>query len=141
GHYYADRIRSATHLAFYDRTYDHAELQRPYNDLRLAIDDWDRLAEVADNHFGFVTELIRMGVNHFQWKEEGRMLALDLDQINKLELDYEKLPSSPAFHPTIGHVPLFKAKPHEAVILNASVVGLTRPRRPHGLSVFYRNSA
>ncbi len=140
GRYYADRIRSATHLAFYERTRDHAEVQAAYRDLRQAIDHWDHLAEVADAHFGFVPDLIRMGVNRFQWKDESRTLEVDLNQIDKLELEYANFPDSPAYHPAIGHVPPFKLRPGKPFVVNASITGLSVRRRPNGLSIFYRNS-
>lgn len=137
GRYYAARIRSVTHLEFYNRTGQHDELTASYRDLQKAIAHWDRLSQIADEHFGFVPELIRMGVNQFRWKEEGRTLALDLDQINKLEMDYAKLTQSwrqPSF---FGHVPPFKAKPGQPLVLNVS---LPSSRSPHGVSLFYRNS-
>src|SRR5262249_28073563 len=67
--------------------------------------------------------------------------ALDLDHIDKLELEYAKLPDSPAYHPAIGHVPPLKIKPEEPFVINVSVTGLSPRRRPGGLSVFYRNSS
>src|SRR5579864_7384324 len=36
GRYYRDRILSATHLQFYERTYDHSELTQAYQYLQSA---------------------------------------------------------------------------------------------------------
>lgn len=60
--YYRDRIRSATHLAFYQRTTDHQELVQASDDMRRAVGDWDRLSDITEAHFGYVPEYIRMGV-------------------------------------------------------------------------------
>ena len=140
GRYYADRIRSVTHLEFYVRTYAHEELAASYHDLEKAIEHWAELSKAADEHFGFVPDLIRLGVNRFRWQDEGRTLAVDLDQINKLELEYLKLPLPPHTELVLGHVPPRKARPGLPVTLNISIGGQTSSRHPKAISLFYRNS-
>jgi len=138
--YYGDRIRSVTHLEFYHRTYHHAELAAAYQDLQHSIQHWDQLAEIADGHFGFVPDTIRMGVNRFRWREEGRSLGVDLDDINRLELEYARLPQTLRYRAVIGHVPPAKAKPGRDLSLSASLTLMrTSSQNPSGLSLFYRN--
>ena len=74
--YYRDRIRSVTHLEFYRRTFQHSELTAAYDGLHAAMADWDNLSTVTEQHYGYVPELIRMGVNRFYWRDEGRTLGV-----------------------------------------------------------------
>ena len=94
GRYYRDRILSATHLRFYERTFDHPELTQAYEYMQRAVSDWDHLSDVTEEHFGFVPEYIRMGVKDFRWRDEGRSLGVDLDQLNNLETAFRRLPAT-----------------------------------------------
>lgn len=135
--YYRDRILSATHLQFYEKTYHHPELTQAYEYMKSAVEDWDRLSAVNEQHFGFVPEYIRMGVKDFHWREEGRSLGADLEQLNNLELAYRQLPHQQGAGVVIGHVPRLKAEPGKALTLEATYA--TASDDPH-VYVFYRNS-
>jgi hypothetical protein len=140
GRYYADRIRSAVHLEFYLRTYAHAELAQSFRDLQKAVSHWDELARAADGHFGYIPDLIRMGVNRFRWTDEGRSLGADLDQLNRLELEYLKLPLPPRYSLTLGHVPPAKARPGKPLSLEISIGGEASNRQPKAVDLLFRNS-
>jgi hypothetical protein len=137
GRYYRDRILSATHLEFYERTYDHPELTQAYEYMKRATEDWDRLSDMTEEHFGFVPEYIRMGVKDFRWRDEGKSLGVDLDQLNNLELAYQRLPHQEGVGVVIGHVPPLKAEPGKALTLTATYA--TASDYPH-VYAFYRNS-
>jgi hypothetical protein len=136
--YYHDRILSATHLELYERTTHHPELTLASEYMRQAVADWDRLSDVTEEHFGFVPEYIRMGVKDFRWRDEGRGLGVDLDQIDNLETAFRQL--SPQGHDSviIGHVPPPKVVPRQALRLTATFA--TAFQDPH-VYLFYRNSA
>ncbi len=137
GRYYRDRILSATHLKFYERTYDHSELSQAYELLLQAVADWDRLSDVTDEHYGFVPEYIRMGVKQFRWRDEGRSLGVDLDQLNNLETAFRHLPQQDGFGVLIGHTPPAKIEPGKPFTLRATYA--TPYDEPH-VYIFYRNS-
>jgi hypothetical protein len=137
GRYYRDRILSATHLKFYERTYDHAELTQAYQYLQSAVADWDRLSDITEEHFGFVPEYIRMGVKQFHWRDEGQSLGVDLDQLNNLETAFRRLPQREGLGVIIGHVPPAKVEPGKPLTLKATYA--TPSDDPH-VYVFYRNS-
>jgi hypothetical protein len=135
GRYYGDRIVSATHFEFYRQTHHHPELVAAYNLLKSAAENWDRLSQVADNHFGYVPENIRMGVSHFRWRDEGRSLGVDLDQLDTLESQFRQ--PGGRHRMVIGHVPPIQARPGQAVPLNVTCT----PASDSGhVVLFYRNS-
>jgi len=135
--YYRDRILSVTHLAFYQNTHHHPELGLARTFLARATDDWDELAQATERHFGPMPEVIRMGVNRFRWKDEGRGLGVDLDQIDNLEVDFRRLREREYYHAIIGHVPPLKAKPGQPL----KIVATYATGRPNGrVYLFYRNS-
>jgi hypothetical protein len=137
GRYYRFRILSASHLAFYLRTYHHPELTAAYDDLQRAVASWDRLADVTEQHFGYVPEYIRMGVSQFRWREEGRSLGADLEQVNDLESDFRHLRDKEGYRTIVGHVPPFKVRPGQPLKLTATYA--TGP--PNGrVLLFYRNA-
>jgi hypothetical protein len=138
GRYYRDRITSATHLEFYEQTFQHPELTMAYEYLQRAASDWDRLSEVTEAHFGFVPEYIRMGEKDFHWRDEGRSLGVDLDQINNLETAFRQLPEHDGYRVILGHVPPLKVKPGQPLKLTATFV--TRPSRNPHVYLFYRNA-
>ncbi|HLV86267.1 MAG TPA: hypothetical protein VKV39_04765 [Candidatus Sulfotelmatobacter sp.] len=138
GRYYRDRILSATHLLFYEKTYHHPELTQAYDYMQKAAQDWDRLSDITEEHFGFVPEYIRMGVKDFRWRDEGRSLGVDLDQLNNLELAYRRLPHQDGMGVVIGHVPPSRLEPGKPATLQATYA--TPSETPH-VYVFYRNSA
>ena len=135
--YYRDRILSGTHLALYQRTTDHTELTQTSEYMHRAIADWDRLSYVTEEHFGFVPEYIRMGVKDFRWRDEGRGLGVDLNQIDDLETAFRQLPRQDHDRVIIGHVPPLKAAPGKALKLSATFA--TAFQDPH-VYLFYRNS-
>jgi len=137
GRYYRDRILSATHLRFYERTYDHPELTQAYDYMQRAAGDWDRLSRVTEQHFGFVPEYIRMGVKQFRWRDEGRSLGTDLDQLNNLEAAFRRLPREDGMGVIVGHVPASRLEPGKPVTLRATYA--TPSDDPH-VYAFYRNS-
>jgi hypothetical protein len=137
GRYYRDRILSATHLQFYEKTYDHPELTQAHESLKQAVEDWDRLSEVTEQHFGFIPEYIRMGVKDFRWRDEGRSLGVDLEQLNNLELSFRRLPQQEGAGVIIGHVPPIGVDPGKALTLQATYA--TASEDPH-VYAFYRNS-
>jgi len=137
GGYYRFRIFSVQHLDFYRRTYHHADLTSAHIYLLRAIAAWDHLTDVTEQHFGYVPEYIRMGVPQFRWRDEGRTLGVDLDQINNLETDFQRLPEQLWYRTVLGHVPPGKVKPGEA--LRITVTYATGPANGH-VFLFYRNS-
>jgi hypothetical protein len=137
GRYYANRIRSVTHLALYYRSQDHVELTAAHEFLSRAVADWDRLSDVTDQHFGYVPEYIRMGVKEFRWRDEGRSLGADLEQLDNLEGDFRKLAKSDAYHILLGHSPASKGRP--GIALPISVTYVTQTGNPK-VFLFYRNS-
>ena len=141
GRYYCDRIRSVTHLEFYHRTCAHPELTQAYADLQKAVTDWDRLSEVTEEHSGYVPEVVRMGVNQFRWRDEGRSLGVDLRQIDDLETAFLMSPRDQELSEittTLGHTPLFKVRPGEPLPITATYAN----QDEHGnVVLFYRNSS
>src|SRR5208337_2235410 len=137
GRYYRDRILSATHLELYERTIHHPELTQAYEYMRQAVADWDRLAGITEEHFGFVPEYIRMGVKDFRWRDEGRSLGVDLDQIDNFEIVFRQQSPQGRSSVTIGHVPPAKVAPRQTLKLTATFA--TAFQDPHGY-LFYRNS-
>jgi hypothetical protein len=135
GRYYRDRIRSVTHLAFYRSTLQHSELTAAFDDLHAAVADWDKLSDVTEQHFGYVPELIRMGVNRFYWRDEGRSLGADLDQINNLESEFQRM--ADRRRDVLGHLPPFKARPGKPFSLTVTYV--SADRKGH-VFVFYKNA-
>ena len=139
GRYYRDRILSATHLRFYEKTYDHRELTAASDFMQRAATDWDHLSDVTDEHFGFVPEYIRMGVKQFRWRDEGRTLGVDLDQISNLETEFRRLPRQEGLGVIIGHVPPERLDPGKPVTLSVTYGTEAADGAPH-VYVFYRNS-
>lgn len=135
--YYRDRITSATHFAFYERTTHHAELSLAHRYLKRAAEDWDRLSDVTEQHFGAVPEYIRMGEKAFRWRDEGRGLGVDLAQMDDLETAFRALPTKPDNVATIGHVPPPKGEPGKPLELVAT---FATPRDEPHVYVFFRNS-
>ncbi|MGA3326199.1 MAG: hypothetical protein ABSF45_17140 [Terriglobia bacterium] len=133
--YYAERIRSVTHLEFYRRTFQHSELTAAYDDLYKAVADWDNLSAATEQHFGYVPELIRMGVNQFRWRDEGRTLGADMDQINNLEFEFQGM--ADRRRDVLGHLPPFKARPGKPLPLTVTYV--SADRKGH-VFVFYKNA-
>ncbi|HXW13892.1 MAG TPA: hypothetical protein VEN79_05220, partial [Terriglobia bacterium] len=133
--YYRDRIRSVTHLEFYRRTFQHSELTAAYDDLHSALADWDNLSDATEQHYGYVPELIRMGVNQFRWSDEGRTLGADMDQMNRLETEFQSLRDDGG--DMIGHVPPFKVRPSMPLPLTVTYVGADRNSH---VFVFYKNA-
>ena len=131
--YYSNRIRSVTHLEFYRRTFHHPELQSAYDSLQKALSAWDRLSTITEGHFGYVPEPIRMGVAKFRWRDEGRSLGVDLDQINNLEAEFQRKCEN-WWDATIGHVPPRAAQPGQALQLVATSIGGGK------VVLWYRNS-
>jgi hypothetical protein len=111
--YYRDRILSATHLEFFNRTQHRPELSEAQRLLVSAVTHWDRLADVADTHFGPVLEPIRMRTYQFRWKDEGRKLGVILNELDRIDADFRKSTGSTA--DTIGHVPPLQAPPGKAI--------------------------
>ena len=135
--YYRDRIFSATHLEFYEQTLHHPELSLAYKDLQRAAADWDHLADITEAHFGFVPEYIRMGVKAFLWRDEGRSLGLDLNQLDDLEQAFRRMPGGAEGQTRIGHVPPAKIPPAEPISVTATLAGFSDSTQA---SLFFRNS-
>jgi hypothetical protein len=141
GRYYRDRIASVTHLEFYQRTYHHPELTAAHAALESAIQNWDRLSDITEKHFGYIPDLIRMRVYKFYWRDEGRSLGVDLEEINRLEADFQDLSKYariwpfPQHRAVIGHVPPVKTKPGEPLPLVATFASGGDDMRLH---LFYR---
>jgi len=138
GRYYRDRILCATHLAFYENTRHHPELGLAWDLLVRAMDDWDELSRVTERHYGFVPEVIRMGVNRFRWRDEGRGLGVDLDQLADMEMDFRRLREHEAYHTLVGHVPPSRLKPGQPLQVVATFA--TGTLRGH-VFLFYRNNS
>jgi hypothetical protein len=137
GRYYRDRILSATHLAFYENTRHHPELGLAWDLLVRAMDDWDELSRITEQHYGFLPEVIRMGVNRFRWRDEGRSLGVDLDQLADMEMDFRRLREREAYHTVVGHVPPPCLKPGRPFqVLATFATGMLREH----VSLFYRNN-
>ncbi len=137
GRYYRDRILSATHLKFYEGTYDHTQLTQADNYMQSAASDWDHLSDITEKHFGYVPEYIRMGVGHFHWRDEGRSLGVDLDQLNNLEATFRHLPQQRGLGVIIGHVPPAKVEPRKPLTLTATYGNASGHPQVY---IFYRNS-
>jgi hypothetical protein len=135
--YYRDRVLSATYLALYERTSHHPELTQASQYMHRAVADWDRLSEITEEHFGFVPEYIRMGVKDFRWRDEGRSLGVDLDQIDNLETAFRRLAQQGNDRVIIAHVPPPKVAPNQALKLTATFA--TAFESAH-VYLFYRNS-
>jgi hypothetical protein len=137
GRYYRDRILSATRLEFYERTSHHPELTQAYDYLQRAVSDWDRLADITEEHFGFMPEYIRMGVKDFRWRDEGRGLGADLDQLNNLETTFRRFPQSESHRVILGDVPPMKVEPGKPLTVTATFA--TASEDPH-VYAFYRSA-
>ena len=123
-----------TFLEFYLQTYHHPELSAAYEYLEKAIDDWNRLTTIAVEHFGYVPDLIRMSTYKFRWQDEGRNLGGDLEDINRLEVEFQALPKNRII---LGHVPELKVKPNQPLTLVVTFATGTEDSRVY---LFYRNS-
>jgi hypothetical protein len=99
--------------------------------------DWDRLSDIAEEHFGFAPEYIRMGVKQFRWRDEGRSLGVDLDELNNLEAAFRRLPQQEELGVVIGHVSPVRIPALTSVTL--SVTYATQSDDAH-VYVFYCNS-
>jgi len=137
GRYYRDRVLSATHLKFYESTSDHPQLTQAYECMERAASDWDHLSDITEQHFGYVPEYIRMGVKDFRWRDEGRSLGVDLDQLNNLETKFRHPPDQEGAGIIIGHVPPVKAVPGQPLTLTATYAN---PSDDPQVYIFYRNS-
>jgi hypothetical protein len=124
GRYYADRIESATHLEFYRRTFYHPELSAARESLNRAVVDWDCLADVTDRHFGYVPELVRMRTYKFRWRDEGRSLGVDLEDLNRREEEFLNQSWS-TFHwrVLVGHIPAEMVSPGTPLVVKAGLAG------------------
>ena len=85
-----------------------------------------------------------MGVNRFRWRDEGRSLGVDLDQINNLEWELRRSSDQRRRITTIGHVPAFKIRPGKPLPLTVTypidaIRGATENPRAN-VFVFYRSS-
>ncbi|MGH9455934.1 MAG: hypothetical protein ACRD2O_18425, partial [Terriglobia bacterium] len=136
GRYYRDRILSATHLEFYRETYSHPDLDQAHDDLEHAASDWNQLSQITEQHFGYTPEYIRMGVKAFRWRDEGRSLGADLEQINNLEQQFRKLHGERS-QVLIGHVPPSKVSPGRP--LDITVTAATASDQSD-VYVFYRKA-
>jgi hypothetical protein len=136
GRYYRDRILSATHLKYYEQTFHHPELALAYIYLQRAVSDWDHLSEVTEAHFGFVPEYIRMGVKDFRWRDEGRSLGVDLDQLDQLEQVFRHLPGTDECT-IIGHVPPAKIMPGQPLTVTTTYASKSEHAE---VRLFFRNS-
>jgi hypothetical protein len=143
GRYYAERIRSVTHLAFYRATYDHPQLQSAYERLQGAIAQWDRLSDVTDKHFGYVPEPIRMRTYRFRWRDEGRQLGVALDELNRLEEEFRELPDAKSplkFQPLVGYVPPARIAPGRPFIVNVTFASGPVLKGKPRMHLWYRSS-
>jgi phage-related protein len=136
--YYRDRIRSATHLALYRSTYSHEELVQAYDNLNRAVDAWDHLSEITEQHFGHIPEYIRMGVKNFHWRDERQSLEADLGQLDQLERQFSDLSARDWSRAVIlGHVPPARVMPGETLNLTVTFPGAAPDSR---LELFYRTA-
>jgi hypothetical protein len=135
GRYYRDRTRSATHLALYKKTFHHPELTLAHTYLRSAVQQWDRLADVTGNHFGYVPELIRMRVYRFSWRDEGRSLGARLEELDRLEEEFQKMSNRRLA--LIGHVPPARIPPGVPFPVTATLASGASDSR---LLMYYRSS-
>jgi hypothetical protein len=78
-----------------------------------------------------------MGVTQFHWRDEGRSLGVDLDQLNNLETAFRRLPHQSGVGVVIGHAPPSRVEPGKPLILRATYA--TSSDDAH-VYVFYRNS-
>ena len=78
-----------------------------------------------------------MGVKDFRWRDEGRGLGVDLDQIDNFETAFRQLGQQGHYSVIIGHVPPPKVAPSQALKLTATFA--TAFEDPH-VYLFYRNS-
>src|SRR5205814_7086303 len=106
-----------------------------YTYLRSAVQQWDRLADVTDNHFGYVPELIRMRVYRFRWRDEGRSLGARLEELDRFEEEFQKMPNRRLA--LIGHVPPSRISPGEALPVTATLASGPSDAR---LLLYYRSS-
>lgn len=163
GRYYANRILAATHLQFYLKTYYHPELSAAYEFMQMAVEDWGRLAEVTEEHFGYFPDRMRCGEKH-NWREEGRDLDLSQAELDRLEREFRELypvltaddfttgwfrtrtaidarPDHPlrafGYRGYVGHVPPLKVNPGQPYHVQATAVaGLPNER----INLFYRKT-
>ena len=141
GRYYAERIQSVTHLAFYRATFDHPELQKAYENLQSAVAHWDRLSEITERHFGYVPEPIRMRTYMFRWRDEGRSLGVALEELNKLEAEFRDLPRSwRRATIVVGHVPPTRISPGTPFPMRVTFATGGKGESPH-VSLWYRTSS
>jgi hypothetical protein len=134
--YYAERITSVTHLEFYQRTLYHPELTAARESLERAIGYWDRLSEITDRHYGYVPELIRMQVYQFRWREEGRGLGADMEDLNRREAEFRSWNwENSRFRTMVGHIPPEQARAGEPMKLSASIAAASPDMK---LALFFR---
>lgn len=136
GRYYQNRILSTVHLEFYRQTYDHPSLSKAYEYLKQAAAAWDQLSRITEKHYGYVPEYIRMGVPHFRWRDEGRSLGADMEQIDEMEADFRKMLGEHLV--VIGHIPPFQAEPGKALRITATYP--TKRSASERLALYFRNS-
>ena len=136
GHYYRNRLLSAAWLEFYRQSYDHPPLTKAYEYLKKAADAWEHLSRVTEKHFGYVPEYMRMGVPHYRWREEGRTLGADMEQIDQMEEVFRKMRGKEVL--VIGHIPPLQAEPEKPLKITATYP--TIRSRDEYMALYYRRS-
>ncbi|KPJ64106.1 hypothetical protein AMK68_02300, partial [candidate division KD3-62 bacterium DG_56] len=118
--YYARKIVAGVALGKYLAGNDWADLYR----CRWLVDQshahWAKLAEITETHYLPVIDTLRMHTMEFTWQAEGKKLARDhevLDRLGRAGIDSIPQKQEP---PTVGHFPLARALPREAIRMTCS---------------------
>lgn len=119
--YFADRIRSATHLQFYQQSLHHPELVQAKRYMDRAAAEWDGLCDITDRHFGYIPDTIRTMQYKFNWRDERKFMQPAIDKLDRLEKEYPLGLAWPVRDSWIaGHVPPVRVEPGRALELSVT---------------------
>jgi hypothetical protein len=136
--YYADRIRSVTHIEIFRRTFSLADLELARGYLEEALAAWDRLCRINVEHYAYVPELVRFKNGYkVRLHTFRKYIDSDLDEIDRMKKEFlerrrnENLPPEyewPMWDGAIiGHMTPVKARPCEALTVTATNVWALDP--------------
>ncbi len=119
GLYYEQKMRAATHLALFRRTWDESQYAAACRCSHRAVQHWEELAEVTDTMYKPFVDTLRMHTTEFHWKNYVEEVRKDRDDLRAAYGRFqEKLSAGKLF---IGHVPVRRRAPGRPVSLGVTV--------------------
>ncbi|MBI3920566.1 MAG: hypothetical protein HY318_04025, partial [Armatimonadetes bacterium] len=128
--YYAAKIRAVTCLELYHRTGDLQSLNTSRQLCQKALDSWDELSGHTEEHFSPIIERIRMFTTSFTWREEGKDLSRELDEVNAVWRKAVAPPASPGGAPKLSHTPRQLQDPGKEVKVSLTALSQNATMQP-----------